>query len=95
MSRNIKSIIARSLIIWLVTGIAVIIPNFSDFLNIAGALGASMIAFVLPPIMNIVEQKGNMTSLVLTCQWLIVAFGISGALYSIYTSVESMISAAA
>jgi len=49
--QRVKVIALRSIVIFGVTGIALIIPNFTDFLNIAGSMGAGMIAFVLPPLL--------------------------------------------
>ena len=49
--KKMKSVTMRSLVICVVTGIALIIPDFTVFLDIAGALGAGVIAFILPPLL--------------------------------------------
>ena len=46
-----KKVICRSAIIIFVSGLAMVIPDFTTFLNIAGSLGAGVIAFVLPPML--------------------------------------------
>merc|ERR1711981_736283 len=46
---KMKKIIMRTIVIFCITGIALIIPDFTVFLDIAGALGAGVIAFILPP----------------------------------------------
>jgi amino acid permease len=51
MSVKSKKMILRSIIIWIVTGISLLVPDFTDFLNIAGSIGSAMIAFVLPPLL--------------------------------------------
>ena len=78
----------------MVTGIALIIPNFTDFLNIGGSLGAAMIAFVLPPILYNKEFEKDVSK---TKYWFhisIVVFGVLGAVLSIVTSIESIINRA-
>jgi amino acid permease len=55
---KVKKVAVRSVIVWLITGIALLIPNFTDFLNIAGSIGSAAIAFILPPLLYLVEFKG-------------------------------------
>ena len=86
-----KKIIARSIIVWITTGVALVIPNFTDFLNIAGSIGSAAIAFILPPLLYLVEFKGELSKPVVIMNWLIVAFGASGAIYSTYFSINQMI----
>ncbi len=73
---------------WLVTGISLLIPNFTDFLNIAGSLGSAMIAFVLPPLLYMAEFRGQLKTYVIAINWFIIAFGVLGALYSVYFSID-------
>lgn len=49
----------RSLVIIAITGIALIIPDFTIFINIAGALGAGVLAFILPPLLYNAEFKDS------------------------------------
>ena len=51
----------RTLVIFAVTGIALIIPNFTVFLDIAGALGAGVIAFILPPLLYNAQFKNTIS----------------------------------
>ena len=76
---------------WLVTGISLLIPNFTDFLNIAGSLGSAMIAFVLPPLLYLIEFKGKLSIVTIVLNWLIIVFGVLGAIYSVYFSVYKII----
>ena len=48
---KLKKVTMRSLVILVVTGVALIIPDFTTFLDISGSLGAGVIAFVLPPLL--------------------------------------------
>jgi solute carrier family 36 (proton-coupled amino acid transporter) len=86
-----KKIITRSIIIWIITGVALVIPNFTDFLNIAGSISSAAIAFILPPLLYMVEFKGELSKPIVIINWLIVAFGVSGAIYSTYFSINQMI----
>lgn len=85
-----RSIIARSIIIIAVTGVALIIPNFTDFLNIVGALGAGLIAFIFPPLMYNLEFGPTMSDKQYYFNWSLIAFGVIGATMSISTSIDSI-----
>jgi amino acid permease len=77
--------------VWIITGVALLIPNFTDFLNIAGAIGSAAIAFILPPFLYMIEFKGQLGKPLIAINWFIVIFGASGAIYSTYFSVYKMI----
>jgi amino acid permease len=81
----------RSCIILLITGIALLIPNFTDFLNIAGSLGAAMIAFILPPIMYNTEFKSTISKTKYWFNVFVVFVGIGGGAMSIADSIHSII----
>jgi amino acid permease len=85
---RVKKIFVRSIIVWLITGISLLIPNFTDFLNIAGAIGSAMIAFVLPPFLFLKQFKGELSTPIIAFNWFIVAFGAAGAIYSTYFSID-------
>ena len=78
----------RSVIVWIVTGISLLIPNFTDFLNIAGSIGSAAIAFILPPFLFMIEFKGHLSWPIILFNWFIVAFGFGGAAYSTYFSIN-------
>ena len=86
--QRVKRIIVRSIIVWLVTGISLLIPNFTDFLNIAGSVGSTMIAFVLPPLLYMHEFKRELGLPLKIANWAIVVFGILGGGYSVYFSID-------
>ena len=67
------------------------IPNFTDFLNIAGSIGSAMIAFVLPPLLYLKEFKGELNLRKIILNWAIIIFGAAGAIYSVYFSIYNMI----
>ena len=56
---KLKKIMFRSFVIVCVTLVALIIPDFTVFLDIAGALGAGVIAFILPPLLFNEEFKDS------------------------------------
>ena len=66
-------------------------PNFTDFLNIAGALGSAMIAFILPSLLYMKEFKGSIRMPVIVLNWAIVVIGAGGGTYSIYYSINKLI----
>ncbi len=77
----------RSAVIIFVTGIALIIPDFTVFLDIAGSLGASVIAFVFPPLLYNIEFKDTITNWTKYTNYAIVLFGIGGGTLSIVNSI--------
>ena len=89
--QKLKRVLVRSVIVWIITGIALIIPNFTDFLNIAGSIGSAAIAFVIPPLIYLEEFKDEVSMPVKLFNWFIMAFGTGGAIYSTYFSINEMI----
>ena len=81
----------RSLVILFVTGVALVIPDFTVFLDIAGALGAGVIAFILPPLLFNAEFHDTVTPCKKYTNWLIVALGVVGCTMSIVASIKTII----
>ena len=84
---KLKKIIMRSLVIMCITGVALIIPDFTTFLDISGSLGAGMIAFVLPPILYNKQFEGTIPAWKKYTNWLICAFGVVGSIFSVTQSI--------
>ena len=70
-----------------VTGVALIIPDFTTFLDISGSLGAGMIAFVLPPLLYNKQFEGSIPKWKLYTNCLICAFGVIGSIFSVTQSI--------
>ena len=81
-----KSVVMRSLVICCVTAIALIIPDFTIFTDIAGALGAGVIAFVLPPLLYNVQFKDSVSTARKWFHYFIVLFGVVGIIISLVSS---------
>ena len=81
----------RSAVIIFVTCVALVIPDFTVFLDIAGSLGAGVIAFVLPPLMYNKEFENVIPGWKKYTNWLIVVFGVIGCSMSIYSSIKTLI----
>ena len=88
---KMKKVVMRSAVILLVTGIALIVPNFTTLLNIAGSLGAGVIAFILPPLLYNTEFKDTIVPWKKYSNWAIVFFGTIGIVLSLYNSIKGMI----
>jgi solute carrier family 36 (proton-coupled amino acid transporter) len=91
VERKVKKVAVRSVIVWIITGISLLIPNFTDFLNIAGSIGSAAIAFILPPLLYLTEFKGTLGKPLFAFNWFIIIFGACGAVYSTYFSINQMI----
>ena len=88
--RKFKSVIMRSLVICCVTGIALLIPDFTVFLDIAGSLGAGVIAFILPPLMYNVQFKDTIKPSSKYFNYFILIFGVVGIIISLANSFRDI-----
>ena len=88
---KLKKVVMRSLVICTVTGIALIIPNFTTFLDIAGSFGAGVIAFVLPPLLYNKQFENEIPNWKKYTNWGVCAFGVVGGGLSVATSIKSLI----
>jgi amino acid permease len=59
--KKAKIIVGRSLIIMMITGLAMLIPNFTDFMNILGSFCGALIAFILPSWLYNIEFKATIS----------------------------------
>ena len=50
MHKNLKKMLIRITVIVSTTSVTFLITTFTDFINIAGALGSLTVAFILPEI---------------------------------------------
>ena len=87
---KIKKFSLRSIIIVMTTIVCMVVKTFTDFINIAGALGSVTVAFILPQ-MFYLKTFGNQVSwkIKISC-YLIAVFGIIGSAYSIYYSIQKL-----
>jgi amino acid permease len=87
---KIKKFSLRSIIIVMTTIVCMVVKTFTDFINIAGALGSVTVAFILPQ-MFYLKTYGNELSLKtkVGC-YLIALFGTLGSAYSIYYSIHKL-----
>ena len=46
--RRYRRIVWRSIIIILISAMSLLLPNFTDFINIIGAIDSSVLSFILP-----------------------------------------------
>ena len=67
-----------------------IIPDFTDFLNIAGSIGSAMIAFILPPLIYMRVFKDELSMSVKVINILIICLGVGGGGYSILYSIDKL-----
>jgi amino acid permease len=91
LRRTIKIQTERSLIILLVTMVCAVIPNFLDFLNITGSIGASSIAFILPAMafLTVIKERSRAETFL---NVFIIVLGVFGACFSLYISISNMVS---
>lgn len=80
----------RSCVILLTTMIGFTVRTFTDFINIAGALGSVTVAFVLPELLFLKIFWDKISVAKKAACIFIAAFGIVGSTYSIYFSILKM-----
>lgn len=76
---------------WIITLISLAVPDFTDLLNIAGSLGAAMIAFILPSVLYLKEFEGELSMPIIVANWAIMIFGGAGGIYSVYYSINKLV----
>ena len=81
---------ARCVVIVTVALVAMVIPNFTDFLNITGAVGGCLVAIIMPPLLYNLEFGADMGDKQYYFNWSIIVFGIIGAAMSLTTSFNSI-----
>ena len=88
---KLKKVCFRSIIIVFITLVASVIPDFTLFLDIAGALGAGVIAFILPPLLYNAEFKETIQPWKKYSNYAIIVFGVVGCTISIVNSIQTII----
>ena len=71
----------------LATALALIIPNFTIFLNLLGSVAGSILAFMLPPIMYNKEFAETISMKMKVLNYIIVIIGVASMVFSIVTNV--------
>lgn len=82
--REVKLIASRTLMIVLVTLVCAFIPNFLAFLNMMGSVGASTLAFILPPIfyVKVLKEPYKLGWPTIVFNYFLVIFGAFGGIFS-------------
>jgi amino acid permease len=80
----------RSIIIVMTTIVCMVVKTFTDFINIAGALGSVTVAFILPQMFYLKTFGSEMSITKKVSCYIIALFGIVGSSYSIYFSIQKL-----
>lgn len=75
------------MIIIMTTLVCMLVKTFTDFINIAGALGSVTIAFVLPQLFYMQTFGSTMSGMSKLGCVSIATFGVIGCTYSVYYSI--------
>lgn len=81
----------RTLVVAATTAVCLFVTTFTDFVNIAGAIGCVTVAFVLPELLYYKVFKDRMTKLEKFGCWFLAIFGIAGSVYSLIYSIRKII----
>lgn len=87
---TVKRVTLRALIIIMTTLLCMSVKTFTDFINIAGALGSVTVAFILPQVFYFKTFGDTMSKQVKYGCIMIGVFGLAGGSYSIYYSIEKL-----
>ena len=68
------------------------VTTFTDFINIAGAIGSVTVAFVIPELIYLKVFKDKLSFSQKSGCVMIAVFGICGSVYSVYFSILKMTS---
>lgn len=80
-------LICRSIIVALCTVISTTIPDFLQFLDVAGAIGSASVCFIMPPIMYMVAFPKKVPKAQKVGLYAMILFGIFGGSYSVVRSL--------
>lgn len=86
----LRKIGIRASVIVLTTIICLSVQTFTDYINIAGAIGSVTVAFVIPEMLYLKSFGERVTPLKRAGCYFIAAFGIVGSTYSIYYSIKKL-----
>ncbi|TNV80889.1 hypothetical protein FGO68_gene16300 [Halteria grandinella] len=86
----IKRVTLRALIIIMTTLLCMMVKTFTDFINIAGALGSVTVAFILPQLFYLKTFKNSLSIQAKIGCYSIAIFGLIGGSYSIYYSIHKL-----
>jgi len=87
----------RYLLVALTGGMAILIPDLGDIISLVGALASSMLALILPPLIDSIILRHNQPLrkwqyvLVLTKNAMICCFGVMGMVVGTIISMEQLI----
>ena len=87
---KVKKFTLRSIIIVMTTVVCMVVKTFTDFLNIAGALGSVTVAFILPQLFYVKTFNHEMSRNMKIGSFLIAFFGVIGSGYSIFFSIQKL-----
>ncbi len=87
---RLKRFTLRALIIIMTTIVCMVVKTFTDFINIAGALGSVTVAFILPQMFYFRTYGAEISLWTRIGCYLIAIFGVCGATYSIYFSIQKL-----
>ncbi|CDW82702.1 UNKNOWN [Stylonychia lemnae] len=88
---HLKRYLSRTLIIISVTCISLIVPNFTDFLNISGSVGATFSCFVIPQLLYMSQYKETIKLYEKIGCIMLLLIGISGSVFSIHFTINRII----
>ena len=86
----VKKFTLRALIIIMTTLLCMVVKTFTDFINIAGALGSVTVAFILPQLFYFKVFGATMSRKMKAQCIFIGVFGLCGGSYSVYYSVQKL-----
>ena len=86
----VKKLAARTAIIILTTLICMAVKTFTDFINIAGAIGSATVSFILPQLFYLREFSSEISKKVKIGCYMIIIFGVAGSAYSIQYSIRKL-----
>lgn len=83
----------RTLLVLILSGLAIAIPHLDLFINLVGAVGCTALAVIIPPTIHLMLFWQDSSRLVVVKNFLIIAFGIIGAVVSTYYSIVAIVNA--
>eukprot|EP01018_Ginkgo_biloba_P000649 Gb_13285 [translate_table: standard] len=89
---NEPSFILRSMVVFLTTAIAVLVPHFADFLSLVGSSVCCILGFVLPAVVHMHACWRESSWFHALADVLIIVFGVVFGILGTFSSVRQIIS---
>jgi len=90
---TVAEYIFRTILVILISGLAVAIPKLDLFISLVGAFGCSFLGLIFPPLISLAVYWPEVSPVILIKNLIIIAIGLVGFVTGTYASIGAIIDA--